>query len=367
MKKILLLAPADNPHTIKWANSLYESGHKILLVTLGRYDKNNYNKNIKIYALEQNINKQGALLSKLKYISAFSVIKKAMKEESPDIIHAHYATSYGVLGALSKGSIPFFLSVWGSDIYIFPKKSKLHKFILQFSLNKTNKIFSTSYSMKEETLKYIDKNIEVIPFGIDIEKFHQIKRNDFLIDDLRGSIVIGTVKGLEKVYGIEYLIRAFKIIIENNQELSIKLVIVGKGNEKNNLENLVNELKIEQYTIFTGYVDPSKVVEYHNLMDIEVFMSESESFGVSVLEASACEKPVIVSNVGGLPEVVEHNMTGFIVKSRDYEKLADYLQLLIDDEKMRIDMGKNGRKMVIEKYKWINNVKEMSNIYESWN
>lgn len=366
MKKILLLAPADNPHTIKWANSLYGLGHSIILITLGKYHKENYSKNIKIHALEQNINKHGSLLSKLKYISAVKIAKRVIKEEKPDIIHAHYATSYGVIGALIKGSIPLFLSVWGSDIYIFPKKSNLHKFILRFSLNKANKIFSTSYAMKEETLKYIDKNIDVIPFGIDIDKFHQIKKNDLLIDDLSGSIVIGTVKGLEKVYGIEYLIRAFEIIIENNQDLSIKLVIVGKGNEKKNLENLVKELKVEQYTIFTGYIDPSKVVEYHNLMDIEVFMSESESFGVSVLEASACEKPVIVSNVGGLPEVVEDSKTGFIVESRDYEKLADYLQLLIDNEEMRINIGKRGREMVIEKYIWINNAKEMSRIYESW-
>jgi glycosyltransferase involved in cell wall biosynthesis len=96
-------------------------------------------------------------------------------------------------------------------------------------------------------------------------------------------------------------------------------------------------------------------------------MSESESFGVSVLEASACEKPVIVSDVGGLPEVVEKNVTGFIVNDKDYMQLSVYLQKLINDRESIKQMGINGRKMVEKKYNWKDNVLEMSNIYENWN
>jgi L-malate glycosyltransferase len=362
MKKLLILAPADNPHTIRWVNYLSKLGYEIILFTLGSFSKSNYiENNVVIYSLEQQINKQGSFISKVKYIKALPMLKGLVTKYNPDIVHAHYATSYGVLGALLKFK-PFILSVWGSDVYLFPKKSIIHKLLLKYSLSKANLILSTSYDMKRETLKYTKKNIKVIPFGIDLTIFKNKKSKGILSDSIRGSLVIGTVKSLEKVYGIEYLIKGFNIVLKQNK--SLKLVIVGRGDEELHLKTLVKELNIEDNVIFTGYIDPVDVYKYHNIMDIEVFMSESESFGVSVIEASACENPVIVSNVGGLPEVVKENLTGYIVESKNYIQLSEQMQRLIDDTELRENMGKNGRKMVEKDYNLMDNISEMSNIYK---
>jgi len=104
-------------------------------------------------------------------------------------------------------------------------------------------------------------------------------------------------------------------------------------------------------TVFTGKVNYGEVPKYHNMLTISVFPSifESESFGVSILEASACEKPVVVSNVGGLPEVVDDQKTGFIVPPKDPEKLAEAIEKLILNESLRLQIGKAGRIMVKEK------------------
>jgi glycosyltransferase involved in cell wall biosynthesis len=99
------------------------------------------------------------------------------------------------------------------------------------------------------------------------------------------------------------------------------------------------------------------------MIDISVIVSNQESFGVSVIEAGACENPVVVSNVGGLPEVVEDGVTGIIVPAKNPIATADAIEKLILDKSLRESMGKAGRKRVEALYKWENNVEQMMEIY----
>ena len=102
------------------------------------------------------------------------------------------------------------------------------------------------------------------------------------------------------------------------------------------------------------------------MLDIYVALStlDSESFGVAIIEASACEKPVVVSNAGGLPEVVEDGVTGIIVPKHDEVSAANAIEKLLLDEELRIQMGQNGRKRVKELFDWNHNVAQMIDIYQ---
>ncbi len=361
--KILLLSNPNSPHTIKWARALSDRGFDIFIFGLSPFNKilyKNYKK-IKIYSLgikEKRI--KGGDLSKLSYIRGLIKLKRIIQDFSPDILHAHYATSYGLLGALS-GCHPFIISVWGKDVFDFPNKSILHKYLLKFNLKKADKILSTSRIMAKEVTKYTQKNIEVTPFGIDLEVFKPTKVNNVFTDD----IVIGTIKTLELKYGIEYLINAFKIVRDKFRELPLKMLIVGGGSLEGYLKNIVKVLKIEADTLFTGPVSYDEVPKYHNILSIyvTVSISNSESFGVAVLESSSCEKPVIVTDVGGLPEVVEDGVTGFVVPVKNPEKTAEAMEKLILNKKLRMEMGKAGRKRVEKFYNFNDNLQQIVNIY----
>jgi len=274
-------------------------------------------------------------------------------------LHSHYATSYGFLGALT-GFHPFILSFWGSDVYFFPRKSFLHRKFLQRNIIKSDCILSTSKSMALEIQKYSSKNVKITPFGIDLNKFQPSKKHIF-----GNSIIIGTIKDLQPVYGIDYLLRAFYLLVNRNKDLDVKLAIVGGGPEEKKLKELSDELNISDNVIFEGSVPFCKIVDYHNSIDIFVALSRSESFGVSVIEASACGKPVIVTNVGGLPEVVIDNITGFVVKESNVEEAYKAMELLCFNEDLRRKMGVNGRLNVIEKYNWDDNVSLMISIYNN--
>lgn len=103
------------------------------------------------------------------------------------------------------------------------------------------------------------------------------------------------------------------------------------------------------------------------MLTVSVSVSDSESFGVAVIEASACAKPVVVSNVGGLPEVVEDGVTGIIVPPRDPEATAEAIENLILSQDLRTKMGTEGRKRVGRLFDWDKNVKQMAKIYQAIN
>jgi len=360
--KVLLLADPASSHVVKWANGLHEKGVEISIFGLSAYDPTQYNAGIIIdlFTIPQFIKWQtiGSIL-KTSYLLALPRLKKIIRNFNPDIIHAHSASSYGLLGALC-GFHPFVISVWGSDIYNFPQKSNFLKKIINFNLKKSDMIFSTSKIMAEETKKYTMRDIRVIPFGINSEIFipKEIKSH-FNENDL----VIGTIKSIEKQYGTEYLVRAFKKVKENNPDVPLKLLIVGRGSLTNYIKQLTKDLGIESDVKITGLVSYDKIPDYHRMLDIYVAVSIEESFGVAILEASACEIPVIVSNVGGLPEVVDNNVTGFIVPHSSVEPLAEKIELLFD-ENLRKKFGKAGRERVIKHFNWDDNLEQMVNNYK---
>ena len=357
--KIIFLGGAGSIHTIRWVNSLSEKGLEVILVSLkGEVETiGKINDNVKVIYLPFG--------TKLGYYLNVFALKKIISKEKPDLINAHYASGYGTLGRLS-GFNKKLLNVWGSDVYDFPNDSKLKKRIIEKNLKNYTAIASTSYCMAEETKKYLEnksKEIFITPFGVDTEKFKNLN-----IEKKENEITIGIVKTLTEKYGIEYLIKAIKELenildIENYKK--IRLLIYGKGELKNKLEDLTKELQIEDKVIFKGYISNEDVPKALNEMDIFVVPSilDSESFGVAAVEAMACEIPVIASSVGGLKEVIVDKETGYLVPKKDHKEIAKYLKKLILDKNLRTSLGKNGRKRVLENYDWNSNVDYMIKIY----
>ncbi len=363
--KLLMLADPNPSHTIKWASSLSARNVDVRIFSLTEYDESNYKNypEIKITSLGLSIDIQQNgvnAFDKYVYLKAVPIVKKIVEDFKPDILHAHYASSYGLLGALTFFQ-PYIISVWGTDVLQFPYDSFINSSILKFNFKRAKEILATGKYLAEETSRFSNKKVTITPFGVDTNIFKPMqKKNEF-----EDFLVIGVIRRLEENYGIERLIRAFKLVLEKFPDKKLKLLIVGDGSLKNHLINLTHELLISDDVVFTGYIEYEKIVEYHNSCDISVVPSIRESFGVSALEASACGKPVIVTNAGGLPETVIDGSTGLIVEKDNIKQLASALEKLIIDEQLRKTFGENGREMVKQKYEWNNCVELMLNIYNN--
>jgi glycosyltransferase involved in cell wall biosynthesis len=362
-KRLLILSDINSAHTQKWCIDLAKTGFSVGIFTLSFPVSTWYEsfKNISVFCpihFEEDTFRLSAI-SKLKYLKAVTPLRKVIRDFTPDIVHAHYASSYGLIGALT-GFRPYLISAWGSDLMDFPDKSFLKARLLKYIFKKADRIFATSKTLATHAEKFSSKKIDIIPFGVDSEKFKPVKVESIFNTD---STVIGTVKSMEQIYGIDVLIKSFAKLNLKNPHLNLRLLLVGSGSKEAEYMHLVEDLNICDQTLFAGRIGHSELVKYYNMIDIFVNVSRNESFGVSVLEASACGLPVVVSRVGGLTEVVEENKTGFYVEPDNINELTLILEKMITDHTLRIQLGNAGREFVKSNYEWKDSLAAMENVY----
>ena len=363
--KVLIVSDAQSVHTQRWVSSLKEKGIDIVLYTIKPVTDNFYSsRGIKSYFFDLfdfKREKKGALYAVKRHILAVKDLKRVIKEEKPDILHSHFVTSYSLIAALADFK-PFIVSAWGSDIYLYPKKSILNKAIVKFTLSCADKILSTSNIMAVEAKKYTNKPIEITPFGVDTELFKRNKAEEL---SSQSQFVIGSVKTLAPNYGTEFLIKAFKIVTERNPELDCKLELVGKGPDEARLKELAKELDIENKVKFRGFIPQNELPALYSQFDIACYLSNSESFGVSAIEAMSCNCPVVASDADGFKEVIKDGITGIIVPKQNPKATADAIQKFIDNPDLLETMGKAAQEHVSSLYQWDENVNTMISIYKS--
>lgn len=360
-KRILLLSDPGNPHTIKWANALSKTYHIAVCGFSENVNSEEYSKDILLYNLQISgkiKQKPDGALSKIIYLRFLKDIKKIIKSFQPDLLHSHYATSYGLLGYLTRFK-PFIISVWGSDVFDFPNVNFFYKILLKFILNKANVVCATGKVLADETSRYTDKKIEIVPFGIDTNLF-SYKERDFT------NGYIGIIKTLAPNYGVDTLIKAFAEFKRRNPNLNYKLMIVGKGYQEAYLKNLAMELGIWDDTEFIGYVDYSQIYKYHQKINIGVFPSLKESFGVSIAELMATGGAVIASNVGGIPEIVDDSVNGFLVKPNDISKIVECLEYYVKNPNETFEISKKAREKIEKYYSIEYTTNKMINIYNKY-
>lgn len=348
MLKICLLAPSNNPHTQKIAYTLVEMGHVVTICTfhhavLPGIDVRFFPPLVKP-------------IGKLNYLLHPPYIRNYLDQIKPDVLHAHYVSSYGVVGYLT-GFHPFVVSVWGTDIYDAPKNLIMKKLIKK-TLARADAVLSTSETMAKQTKKFVcNKEIAVTPFGIDLRKYYPHKEME------PNKFVVGTARLLAPKYGIEYLIKAFAVVLSNAADA--ELHIAGDGPQRNDLIALTKSLGIGQQVQFHGFLPPSSMPQFMSTLSVFCMPSvqESESFGVAALEAQACGIPVIASAIGGLHETIIDGKTGFLIKPRSPEEIAHKLLYLYHNPQIRRKLGTQASGFVRRNYDLFSTISNIENQY----
>tara|TARA_A100000164_G_scaffold130682_1_gene115802 strand:- start:717 stop:1802 length:1086 start_codon:yes stop_codon:yes gene_type:complete len=342
MRKILLISNGDSIHTIRWTKEL-QSKYKIFLFDWRPINQENYI-NLENVMIVSNANFFSKKVPFLSFIISFLKIKEISKNIAPDIIHSHYATSYGLLGVRAKKN-KLIISVWGSDLSDFPNKSLLHKYLIKYLLKKSEYIFSTSNFLRKKVKEITSRNSTITPFGVEILKYNEIKKNT-------GLITFGVAKNLKSSSGIELAIRCFYKLKKANKEKKIKFQIAGDGPLRPKIESIIKELDLENEVSLLGHLNHKDIYIFMKKIDVYINLPQEESFGVAVLEASAAGKPVIVSDVGGLSEVVKDGVTGTIVDLKNEDQIVRAMDEMVCRKDKRDLMGANGIKFVEKNYSW---------------
>lgn len=310
--------------------------------------------------------------TRIKFISqAYKKSLDILEKHRIDIIHhmlpAVYNQTFSPLAIMGKArKQPFIFGPLSAHIHPRPidekilmaLTSKLHK----KTVKKSDAIITITNYVKNLYLKFLDEEkIWVIPLGIDTERFKPVEN----LNKEENCYEILFTGYLYKIKGVEHLIKAIRIVLEKEKKRNVILRIVGEGPEKPRLEKLAEALKIKNKVIFEGFIPYTEIHKYYQKCDIFCFPTLGEPFGKAIVEAMACSKPVIASNIGGPKEIIDNEVNGLLVPPANPEKIAEKIINLLEDKQLRKKIGENARKKAIEKYSWRKISQDYHKLYKS--
>lgn len=252
-----------------------------------------------------------------------------------DLLHVHYAIPHASAAYMAKQilasqgiKIPYITTLHGTDITLVGKDASFEP-VITFAINQSDAVTAVSESLKNDTHKYfkINKEIKVIPNFVCMEDY--VSQTEFEKKTFapNGEKILIHISNFRKVKRVGDVIRIFERV---RKQIPVKLILVGDGPERANIEKLCRELDLCGDITSLGKL--KNIEQVLGVADIFLLPSETESFGLAALEAMASKVPVISTNTGGIPEVNVHGVSGFMSNVGDVEDMAKNAVSILKDE-----------------------------------
>jgi N-acetyl-alpha-D-glucosaminyl L-malate synthase BshA len=266
-----------------------------------------------------------------------SKLVSVVKNEGLDLLHVHYAIPHASAAYMARQilasegiHVPIVTTLHGTDITLLGKDASFEP-VITFAINNSNAVTAVSESLKNDTLDHfkINRDIDVIPNFINQKRYKKHTANGLRERYApNGEAVIMHVSNFRKVKRVEDVVHVFAGI---RAKMSSKLLLIGDGPERYNVEQMCRQLGICGDIHFLGKT--KKVEQVLANGDLFILPSETESFGLAALEAMAAGLPVISSNSGGLPEVNDHGFSGYLSDVGDVEDMTKNALAILSSEK----------------------------------
>jgi glycosyltransferase involved in cell wall biosynthesis len=294
----------------------------------------------------------------------------AGRARGADVVHAHWAIPTGpaaVLAARRLG-VPCVITMHGGDVYVNPEQGydfPTRWYVrppLRWTLRHANALTAITEDCRQHALRAgaPDGSIRLIFNGTDLRRFSP-SPNGTGVESRFGRQMVFACRQLFPRKGIRFLVEAVAQLKPRFPEL--QLVLAGDGFERPALVRMAEELGIAADVHFLGWVPNSALPPYYRGAALSVVPSLEEGFGIPAAEAMGCEVPVVASDAGGLPEVVEHGVTGLIVPRGDSQALAQAMGSLLENPELRRRMGAAGRERALRLFDWDRTAEQFEQLY----
>lgn len=339
---LLFIADGRSIHTQRWAEYFAGRGHHVHLIT---YDPMNRTiPGVTEYVL-------GSFWKSLylAFIPRQVRINRIVRDVSPDIIHAHFIAKYG-FHLWGLGFHPAVVSAWGDDVLILPKNNRLIRYVTRNVLIFADLVYAVSRNIRNHILSdfaILPAKVRYLPFGIDTEMF---RPDASMKEDDNRTIRVFSNRGYYPVYDNGTLVRGFALAIR--KEPRLRLTLKGSGPEEQAIRDLVHTLGLSESISFREKTDYTLVPRDYQKADIFITTSLSDGTPVSVLEAMASGLACICTSVGGIPEWIEHNRTGLLIKPASPDLVSDAILALAADPVLRERLGTAARETVVRNGQW---------------
>ena len=266
-----------------------------------------------------------------------------------DLIHANWSVNgviAGIVGIIT--STPVITTLRGEDV-TKSGRSKIYKIILRLCIRINKKIISVSEAINSQLSnnypEYIDKFM-FLPNGVDKNYLKISHSSGRMRNDNKDVLQILTIGSLIQRKGVKDIIKALRILKQT--EVSFRFSIIGKGIEEKNLKKFVRSSGLSDQVCFLGNVSPEEIPSYFAKSDVFILASYSEGRPNVILESLAAGVPVIATQIDGVTELIQENITGLLYLPGDSIKLAKQIDRLIDDRDLRHKLAKRGKDLIME-------------------
>jgi len=292
----------------------------------------------------------------------------ALSNEDFDILHTHVPTPWSAdwSNIISKFKKKPLIVTYHNDIIGTGIAHYIAGFYnstaLKSLLNEVDRIIITqaNYLQSSPYLKKYENKIDLIPVGVDVEKFKSFNanKNKYTI------FFLSLLDEFHKYKGLDYLLKALKHVKKEIPD--VKLIIGGKGKLLGYYRKMAYDFGLKDNVEFHGFIPEEKIVEYYSRSSVFVLPSISpkqEGFGIVALEALACETPIISTEIVGVASDVKKSKSGIIIPPKDVDKLVKAIVKILNNENLSKEMGRNGRKLVKTSYTWYKVAKMVERVY----
>ena len=346
--RLCFLGDAGSIHLQRWIHYFLKAGYQVDVISFRPCEI----QGAKVHLLAQG---QGGRLA---YVKAVFKIRRLVREIQPDMLHAHYATSFGLL-ALVSGFRPLVVTAWGSDVLVAPKESRILKMIVQQVLRHADALTSDSSNMSERMRELLNGRkciLKTITMGVSRDWFEQISQSE------KKPLQIVSLRGHQTNYNIDVLIQAMAEVTKVVPEA--QLIIAGEGPETEGLRVLSSSLGIDKNVHFVGQLPHEAVQTYLNESSISASVPTSDATAVSLLETMACGSFPIVTDLPANREWVEDNVNGLLVPIKDSKALAEAIIRALEDVALQDRAREINHQRVGDKAIWEDNMGEVEELYQ---
>lgn len=350
--KICFLGDAGSIHIQRWCEFFRDNGDTVYLLSFrkGKID------GVEVISLgkDMEVNSSGG---NAHYLKKIPYVKKIIREINPDVVNAHYLTSYGLIGALS-GFKPLIVSTWGSDILVTPYRNVVYKMLTKYVIKKCNLLTSDSEFMTRKIIELGGSEDKVItaPMGIEPQVFNSSERNRK--DKITSFLSMRT---LCENSNIDVIIKAFYKL--SNEFNDIELTIVNDGELREELKNMIDELNLNDKVKIFGAVSRERVVSLLKEKDIYVSIPTSDSTSVTLLEAMASGIFPVVSDLPANREWIKDRYNGYILKNISVDELYEAMKNTLNNLDLVNETVIINNKIISERAIWQDNMGRVRDEY----
>ncbi|SDO93407.1 N-acetyl-alpha-D-glucosaminyl L-malate synthase BshA [Halobacillus aidingensis] len=289
-----------------------------------------------------------------------------INREELDILHVHYAMPHAICAILAKQmcerDVKIITTLHGTDITVLGIDSSL-KQMIRFGIEQSDRVTAVSQSLVDQTkeMLHTDRSIDVIYNFVDEREYY--RKDEQRLKEHYGiheeDAVLIHISNFRRVKRVTDVIKTFAAVAE---QMPAKLLLVGDGPEYSECHQLVQQLGLDDRVLFLGKQE--NVSELLSISDLKLLLSEKESFGLVLLEAMACGVPCIGTNIGGIPEVIDHGETGFIAELGNVEQISYFATKVLEDKDLHQTMAERSKRVVHDKFATNTILRQYETLYE---